>query len=95
MPRGSLVGNIAQDLGLDVKRLKAGKARIYGDNAEFIELNKERGVLLVKERIDREALCAQTTPCALHLQITLEDPIELFTVTLRMVEILSCREQCV
>ncbi|XP_056296031.1 protocadherin beta-16-like [Pseudoliparis swirei] len=87
MSRGSLVGNIAQDLGLEVKRLKAGKARIYGVNAEFIELNKERGVLLVKERIDREALCAQTTPCALHLQITLEDPIEFFSVTVEINDI--------
>nr|XP_033489696.1 protocadherin beta-16-like [Epinephelus lanceolatus] len=88
MSKGSLVGNIAQDLGLDVKRLKSGKARIYTeDNAEYIELNKDRGVLLVKERIDREALCGQTTPCALHLQITLEDPIEFFTVTVEINDI--------
>ncbi|XP_070770000.1 protocadherin beta-16-like [Enoplosus armatus] len=88
MSKGSLVGNIAQDLGLDVKRLKAGKARIYtGDNAEYIGLNKDRGVLLVKERIDREALCGQTTPCALHLQITLEDPIEFYTVTVEINDI--------
>ncbi|XP_054453291.1 protocadherin beta-16-like [Anoplopoma fimbria] len=88
LSKGSLVGNIAQDLGLDVKRLKAGKARIYKeDNAEYIELNKDRGVLLVKERIDREALCGQTTPCALHLQITLEDPIEFFTVTVEINDI--------
>ncbi|KAA8588925.1 hypothetical protein FQN60_010270 [Etheostoma spectabile] len=88
MAKGSLVGNIAQDLGLDVKRLKSGKARIYTeDNAEYIELNKDRGALLVKERIDREALCGQTTPCALHLQITLEDPIEFFTVTVEINDI--------
>ncbi|XP_022615834.1 protocadherin beta-4-like [Seriola dumerili] len=81
MAKGSVVGNIARDLGLDVKRLKAGKARIFtGDSAEYIELSKERGVLLVKERIDREALCRQTTPCALHLQIILENPMELFPV---------------
>uniref|UniRef100_A0A667WWB9 Protocadherin beta-16-like n=1 Tax=Myripristis murdjan TaxID=586833 RepID=A0A667WWB9_9TELE len=88
MAKGSLVGNIAHDLGLAVKRLKSGKARIYtGDSAEYIELNKERGVLLVKERIDREALCGQTTPCALHLQITLEDPIEFYTVTVEISDI--------
>uniref|UniRef100_A0A7N8XAL0 Cadherin domain-containing protein n=1 Tax=Mastacembelus armatus TaxID=205130 RepID=A0A7N8XAL0_9TELE len=88
MTKGSLVGNIAQDLGLDVKRLRSGKARIYTeDNAEYIELNKDRGVLLVKERIDREALCGQTTPCALHLQITLEDPIEFYTVTVEISDI--------
>uniref|UniRef100_A0A672F7Q3 Cadherin domain-containing protein n=1 Tax=Salarias fasciatus TaxID=181472 RepID=A0A672F7Q3_SALFA len=88
MSKGSLVGNIAQDLAIEVKRLKSGKARIYTeDNAEYIELNRDRGVLLVKERIDREALCAQTTPCALHLQITLEDPIEFYTVTVEINDI--------
>ncbi|XP_029367999.1 protocadherin beta-16-like [Echeneis naucrates] len=88
MAKGSLVGNIAQDLGLDVKRLRTGKARIYTeDNADYIELNKDRGVLIVKERIDRETLCGQTTPCALHLQIMLEDPIELYTLTVEITDI--------
>uniref|UniRef100_A0A9J7WWC8 Cadherin domain-containing protein n=1 Tax=Cyprinus carpio carpio TaxID=630221 RepID=A0A9J7WWC8_CYPCA len=88
MAKGSLVGNIGQDLGLDLKRLKSGKARIYtGDSAEYIELNKERGVLLIKERIDRETLCGQTTPCALHLQIILDNPMELFRVTVEITDI--------
>ncbi|XP_075902590.1 protocadherin gamma-A11-like isoform X32 [Nelusetta ayraudi] len=88
MSKGSLVGNIVQDLGLDVKRLRSGKARIYTeDNADCIELNKDRGLLLVKERIDREALCGQTTPCALHLQITMEEPIEFYTVTVEINDI--------
>ncbi|XP_077103420.1 protocadherin gamma-A11-like isoform X34 [Siphateles boraxobius] len=88
MAKGSLVGNIVQDLGLDLKRLKSGKARIYtGDSAEYIELNKERGVLLIKERIDREALCGQTTPCALHLQIILENPMEFYSVTVEVTDI--------
>nr|XP_061793105.1 protocadherin beta-16-like [Nerophis lumbriciformis] len=83
MAKGSLIGNIARDLGLDVKRLKTGKARIYtGDSAQYIELNRERGVLLVKEKMDREVLCKQTTPCALHFQITLENPLELFPITI-------------
>ncbi|XP_052005725.1 protocadherin beta-16-like [Xyrauchen texanus] len=88
MAKGSLVGNIAQDLGLDLKRLKSGKARIYtGDSAEYIELNKVRGVLLIKERIDREALCGQTTPCALHFQIILENPMELYRITVEITDI--------
>uniref|UniRef100_A0A672F199 Cadherin domain-containing protein n=1 Tax=Salarias fasciatus TaxID=181472 RepID=A0A672F199_SALFA len=88
MAKGSLVGNIAQDLGLDVKRLLVGKARIHtGDNAEYIELNRERGLLVIKEKIDREALCAQTTPCALHFQIALENPIEIFPVTVEITDI--------
>uniref|UniRef100_A0A672SCK8 Cadherin domain-containing protein n=1 Tax=Sinocyclocheilus grahami TaxID=75366 RepID=A0A672SCK8_SINGR len=88
MAKGSLVGNIVQDFGLDLKRLKSGKARIYtGDSAEYIELNKERGVLLIKERIDREALCGQTTPCALHFQIILENPMEFFSITVEIIDI--------
>ncbi|XP_041800677.1 protocadherin gamma-A7-like [Chelmon rostratus] len=83
MPSGSLVGNVVQDLGLDIKRLKSGKARVYtGDSAAYIELNNERGVLLVKDKMDREAICRQTTPCALHFQIILENPMELHSVTI-------------
>ncbi|KAM4621310.1 protocadherin gamma-A2-like [Polymixia lowei] len=88
MAKGSLVGNIAQDLGLDVKRLKSGKGRIFTrDSAEYIELNRERGVLLIKDRIDREALCGQTTPCALHFQIILENPMEFYSITIEITDI--------
>ncbi|XP_045574157.1 protocadherin gamma-A5 isoform X29 [Salmo salar] len=88
MAKGSLVGNIAQDLGLDIKRLKSGKAHIYtGDSPEYIELNKERGVLFIKERIDREALCGETTPCALHHQILFENPLEFYSITIEITDI--------
>ncbi|XP_049897622.1 protocadherin beta-16-like isoform X34 [Epinephelus moara] len=88
MATGSLVGNIAQDLGLDVKRLRLGNARVYsGDSGEYIELNSDRGVLLIKERIDREALCGDTTPCAVHFQIVLENPIEFYSVTVEITDI--------
>ncbi|KAM3867168.1 protocadherin gamma-A2-like [Diretmus argenteus] len=88
MAKGSLVGNIAQDLGLELKRLRSGKARIFTrDSAEYIELNRERGVLLIKERIDREALCGQTTPCALHFQIILENPMEFYSITIEITDI--------
>ncbi|XP_029021027.2 protocadherin beta-16-like [Betta splendens] len=88
MAKGSVIGNIAQDLGLDRKRLVTGKARIFtGDSAQCIELNRERGVLLIKEKIDREALCGQTTPCALHFQIILENPMELYTVVVEISDV--------
>ncbi|KAG7518792.1 protocadherin beta-16-like [Solea senegalensis] len=88
MTKGSLVGNIAQDLGLEIKRLISGKAKIYTRNTdEYIELNRERGVLLVKERIDREALCTETTLCALHFQILLENPMEFYSVTVQITDV--------
>ena len=88
MATGSVVGNIVQDLGLDMKRLKAGKGRIFtGNQAEYIALDAVRGVLLIKERIDRESLCGQTTPCALHFQIILQNPMELYSVTVEIMDI--------
>ncbi|XP_060764970.1 protocadherin beta-16-like isoform X2 [Neoarius graeffei] len=88
MAKGSMVGNIAQDLGLDLKRLKSGKARAFsGDDTEYIELNKERGLLLIKEKIDRESLCAKATLCALHLQMILENPMEMYTITVEITDI--------
>ncbi|KAM8847872.1 protocadherin beta-16-like [Synchiropus picturatus] len=88
MTKGSLVGNIVKDFGLDIKRLKSGKARIFTtDSHEYIELDRERGVLLIRERIDREALCGETTPCAIHFQIILENPIEFYSVTVEITDV--------
>ncbi|XP_034036950.1 protocadherin beta-8-like isoform X1 [Thalassophryne amazonica] len=88
MAIGSFVGNVAQDLGLDLKRLKTGKARLHvGNTAEYVVLNKGNGLLLTKERNDREALCRHTTPCALHFQIILENPIEFYRVTVEITDI--------
>ncbi|XP_067455335.1 protocadherin gamma-A2-like isoform X7 [Thunnus thynnus] len=88
MPVGSLVGNVAEDLGLDVERLKSRNARVYfGDSREYIGLNKDRGALFIKERIDRETLCGQTMPCALHFQIILEKPIEFYRIIVEIVDI--------
>ncbi|XP_053097327.1 protocadherin gamma-A8-like [Pangasianodon hypophthalmus] len=88
MVKGSMVGNIAQDLGLEVKRLYSGKARVHTvDSREYIALNNERGMLLIKEKIDRESLCATKTPCALHIQMILENPMELYTITVEITDI--------
>ncbi|XP_062855104.1 protocadherin beta-18-like [Trichomycterus rosablanca] len=81
MNKGSRVGNIVQDLGLDIKRLKSGRARIFTeDTREYISLNVDKGTLVVKERLDREELCAQVSPCSIHFQIILENPVEMHSV---------------
>uniref|UniRef100_A0A3P9Q2A7 Cadherin N-terminal domain-containing protein n=1 Tax=Poecilia reticulata TaxID=8081 RepID=A0A3P9Q2A7_POERE len=37
MPKGSVLGNVAHDLGLDFKRLKSGNARVFtGGSMEYI-----------------------------------------------------------
>ncbi|XP_058263771.1 protocadherin gamma-A11-like isoform X4 [Hemibagrus wyckioides] len=88
MNKGSVVGNIVQDLGLDVKRLKSGRARIFTeDSREYIGLNVDKGILIVRERIDREELCAQVSPCSLHFQIILDNPVELHRIDFEILDI--------
>uniref|UniRef100_A0A3P8PN21 Cadherin domain-containing protein n=1 Tax=Astatotilapia calliptera TaxID=8154 RepID=A0A3P8PN21_ASTCA len=88
MATGSVVGNIIQDLGLDIKRLKSGRARIFTeDDSEYIGLNSEKGTLVVAKRIDREELCKQVSPCSLHFQIILENPMELHRIDVEILDI--------
>nr|XP_054595040.1 protocadherin gamma-A11 isoform X14 [Nothobranchius furzeri] len=88
MASGSVVGNIMQDLGLDVKRLKSGRARIFTeDGSEYIGLNADKGTVVVSKRMDREELCKQMSPCSLHFQIILENPMELHRVDVEITDI--------
>ncbi|XP_034037000.1 protocadherin gamma-A11-like [Thalassophryne amazonica] len=88
MKKGSVIGNVAQDLALDVKRLRSGRARIVtGENIQYAELRTDKGLLVVSERIDREQLCGDVTPCSLSFEIILENPIELHRVTVEILDI--------
>ncbi|XP_068596815.1 protocadherin gamma-A2-like [Brachionichthys hirsutus] len=88
MKKGSLVGNVAQDLGLDLKRLRSGRARIVtGENIQYTELKTDKGILVVNERIDREQLCGDLTPCSFTFEILLENPMELHPVTIEVLDV--------
>ncbi|XP_071382540.1 protocadherin gamma-A10-like [Centroberyx affinis] len=78
MRKGSFVGNVAEDLGIDAKRMKSGGARIVnGDSNEYISLDLDKGILVVGERIDREKLCGQTSPCSLNFEMIMMNPMQL------------------
>nr|XP_057919325.1 protocadherin gamma-A11-like isoform X32 [Doryrhamphus excisus] len=88
MAMGSIVGSIVRDVGLDVQRLKSGRARIFTeDSSEYIALNLDKGTLEIKQRIDREERCGQVSPCSLHFQIILNNPMELHHVDVEILDI--------
>ncbi|XP_067454464.1 protocadherin gamma-A7-like [Thunnus thynnus] len=83
MKKGSVIGNVAQDLGFDLKRLRSGRARIVtGENIQYTELKTDKGILVVNERIDREQLCGDVTPCSFSFEMILENPMELHRITI-------------
>ncbi|XP_076020939.1 protocadherin gamma-A2-like [Genypterus blacodes] len=88
MRKGSLIGNVAQDLGLDLNRLRSGRARIVtGENVQYTELKTDKGILVVNERMDREQLCGDVTPCSFTFEILLEKPMELHPVTIEILDV--------
>ncbi|KAK2849126.1 hypothetical protein Q5P01_008960 [Channa striata] len=88
MKKGSLIGNVAQDLGLDLKRLRSGRGRIVtGENIQYIELKTDKGILVVNERTDREQLCGDITPCSFSFEVILENPMELHQITVEITDI--------
>ncbi|XP_046717022.1 protocadherin beta-16-like [Silurus meridionalis] len=87
-PDGSFVGNIANDLGIEISRLISGKARVVTKGGrQYVELSRDKGTLEVKERIDREELCKQTTPCSFSFDLIMENPIELHRVFVEVQDI--------
>ncbi|XP_059372291.1 protocadherin beta-16-like isoform X27 [Carassius carassius] len=89
MKRGSVIGNIAKDLGLDVNRLSSRKARIdtEGNRKRYCDINLNTGELIVAERIDREEICGDRLSCVLNFEFMLEDPLELHHVSVQIQDI--------
>ncbi|XP_051869475.1 uncharacterized protein LOC127569139 [Pristis pectinata] len=78
MEQGAFVGNIAQDLRLNVQKLSGRKFRLSSDDGgRYMQVNVDNGLLSVCERIDRERICGQAGMCTLPFEITLENPLEL------------------
>ncbi|XP_075902448.1 uncharacterized protein LOC142901720 [Nelusetta ayraudi] len=89
LKRGSVIGNIAKDLGLDISRLSTRKARIdaEGSDRRYCELNLQNGDLTVAERIDRESLCGDKAACILREELMLEGPLELHRISLHVQDV--------
>ncbi|XP_029970220.1 protocadherin gamma-A11-like [Salarias fasciatus] len=83
MRPGSIVGNIAKDLGLEVGKLSSRKARIdaEGTYQHYCDIDLKNGNLVMKERIDREELCGEKVSCILKFELVLENPLELHRIS--------------
>uniref|UniRef100_A0A8B9IUH5 Protocadherin gamma-C3 n=1 Tax=Amazona collaria TaxID=241587 RepID=A0A8B9IUH5_9PSIT len=88
LPHGAFVGSVASDLGVDPRRLAARGARLTsGTGRQYLELELGRGALLVRERMDREALCELSPTCFLSLELVIEQPIEVHNVEVEVLDI--------
>uniref|UniRef100_A0A3P9JQQ3 Protocadherin gamma-C3 n=1 Tax=Oryzias latipes TaxID=8090 RepID=A0A3P9JQQ3_ORYLA len=85
---GSVVGNLAKDLGLTLTEISERALRVASESGEqYFSVDAGRGELLVNDRIDREALCGQSASCVLTLQVVIDKPLQLFKVEVEILDI--------
>ncbi|XP_032384545.1 protocadherin beta-15 [Etheostoma spectabile] len=89
MKRGSVIGNIAKDLGIGIATLSSRKARIDTDRNDkrYCDINLSTGDLIVTDRIDREGLCGKKATCVIKEELVLENPLELHRISVHVQDI--------
>ncbi|XP_048186985.1 protocadherin gamma-A6 isoform X12 [Perognathus longimembris pacificus] len=87
LEKGSLVGNITKDLGIQAKELAEHKVRVVSRGGAQLFALSARGGLVTAGRIDREELCAQSARCLLSLNILMEDKLNLFPVEVEILDV--------
>ncbi|KAM4732922.1 protocadherin gamma-A6-like [Anableps anableps] len=85
---GTVVGNIAKDLGLDKALLVDRRFRVVpGSKETFFEVNSDDGALQVRRKIDREEICHGSGPCLVELKILVENPLEMHHVVVDIADV--------
>ncbi|XP_035983169.1 protocadherin beta-15-like isoform X3 [Fundulus heteroclitus] len=89
MKSGSVIGNVAKDLGINLKTLSSRKARldIEGTRKRNCDINMNTGDLITAERIDRESLCGKKPSCIVKIDLVLENPLELHRISLHVQDV--------
>ncbi|XP_065590487.1 protocadherin alpha-2-like isoform X1 [Cyrtonyx montezumae] len=85
---GTVVGRLAQDLGLEAGEAEARRLRLVARGRRAsVEVSGASGALVVSSRLDREELCGKSAPCALRLEVLLDRPLRVFHVEVEVTDI--------
>ncbi|XP_061690901.1 protocadherin alpha-8-like isoform X2 [Syngnathoides biaculeatus] len=85
---GTLVGNIAKDLNINVMDLQTRSFQIVSTTKKkFLEANLKTGALYVNERIDREALCTEEVKCSISVEAVINNPLKLYRVDVDVLDV--------
>ncbi|XP_046901932.1 protocadherin gamma-C5-like isoform X2 [Hypomesus transpacificus] len=85
---GSVVGNIAKDLNLEVIEISTRDLRIASvAGRQYFSVDLGKGEIIVSDRIDRETLCGQSLKCLLPLEVIIENPLQLHRVEVEIQDI--------
>ncbi|XP_049897713.1 protocadherin gamma-C3-like [Epinephelus moara] len=86
--KGTVVGNIAKDLNINVHELETRDLRIVSSySKKYFDVNLRTGNIFVDERIDREELCPNVVKCSLKIQAVLNNPMTAHRIEVNVLDI--------
>ncbi|XP_055782650.1 protocadherin alpha-7-like isoform X2 [Salvelinus fontinalis] len=88
LKEGTVVGNIAKDLRIDLSTLMERGFRIVsGSTDPLFQVNQNDGILYVNRKIDREEVCERSSVCLINLKTVLENPLEIHYVAVEVLDV--------
>ncbi|NXH70279.1 PCDGM protein, partial [Hydrobates tethys] len=85
---GTVVGNVAQDLGLKVEELPGRRLRLGSEESlRHFAVRLDSGALVVSQQLDRERLCGAAASCVLSVQVVTENPLQLFRLEVEILDL--------
>ncbi|XP_038006597.1 protocadherin gamma-A2-like [Motacilla alba alba] len=88
MPKGSFVGDVAKDLGLQLPALGDRGFQIVSEGrTQYFALHGKTGHLVTAERIDREQLCRLAEKCVLRCELIVEGEMKFYGIEVEITDI--------
>ncbi|NWX94124.1 PCDGA protein, partial [Nothoprocta pentlandii] len=88
LQKGSFVGDVAKDLGLELSALHDRGARVISEGRrQYFSFNEKSGYLVTAERIDREQICRSMEKCILRCEMIVEDEMKVYAIEVEIRDI--------
>ncbi|XP_029547567.1 protocadherin alpha-2 isoform X5 [Salmo trutta] len=86
--KGTIVGNIAKDLNLNVRELESREIQIVtGSRRRYFDIDVKTGVLFVNEIIDRDAICPNSIKCSIDVEAIMNHPMRIHRIEVNILDI--------
>ncbi|XP_058671624.1 protocadherin gamma-A12-like isoform X7 [Ammospiza caudacuta] len=88
MPKGSFVGDVAKDLGLQLPEIRDRGVRVVSEGrTQYFALHGKTGHLVTADRIDREQLCRLVEKCVLRCELIVEGQMQVYGIQVEIMDI--------
>ncbi|NXD74324.1 PCDG7 protein, partial [Eolophus roseicapillus] len=88
LPKGSFVGDVAKDLGLELPAPRDSGVRVVSEGrTQYFTLHGKTGHLVTAERIDREQLCESVRQCILRCEVIMEGEMKVYKIEVEIMDI--------